>query len=821
MKIKYKAFMIIIVSVISLALVTFLIFKFSYYGFIEKDERKRVEENFRIIDYVINNEKSNLKRILKDWSNWDDTYKFIDDLNSNYINSNLDDGILTTLNLKMMIFLDNKGNVVFSKEDDSDKDINKGLKDKILFEEQKKVNLNDYNHDIGLLLVNDKCFFIGKGPITKSRDHTVTNGYMIIVRELDKSLLSYIENIAYVNFQVHDVRKIDHLYDKEFKDIDKYIKMKVNDNNIEAYRTVSDKYGNKSIVFSISRKNVDHISVKNYFVFFMVGFLFLVVIIIIIDFQIVNKQVFKRLLKLSDFMEEVSITKDTSLYLDMPGDDEFTKLAETTNQMLLSLDVAYEDIKAMNHRFRVIMEATNDGYFDLYLQNKEMYISPKWKEFIGYKGKDGQELFKDYISMVHPEHIEEVTNNYYDLISGKIDFSYNEYKVITASGEVIWVMERGKVCERDENEVPIRVICILSDITRRKKYEEEILFLNYSDKLTGLRNRLFMELQFNKLDHNRNSKYFIIMGDVNGLKDVNDSLGHRGGDNLLCEMGKILKECCESDDIISRWGGDEFIILVKEKDKKYVSNLIDKIKFICKNKSETDFKVSIALGYAEGNKEYSSTEQVMSLAEKRMYRNKLMENESSRSSTISTLIKTLHAKHSETEEHTIRIKNLSLKLGKRLGLTQDKLDELELVASLHDIGKIGIPDQILLKPSKLNNEEWEIMKTHTDIGYRIAKSTPQLEHIADEILYHHEKYDGTGYPDGLKGEEIPLVSRIINICDSFDVMTNKRVYKEALNYEYAINELKRCSGTQFDPHIVKEFLELLEEEQDISIEKAI
>jgi HD-GYP domain-containing protein (c-di-GMP phosphodiesterase class II) len=113
------------------------------------------------------------------------------------------------------------------------------------------------------------------------------------------------------------------------------------------------------------------------------------------------------------------------------------------------------------------------------------------------------------------------------------------------------------------------------------------------------------------------------------------------------------------------------------------------------------------------------------------------------------------------------------------------------------------------------------MKTHTDIGYRIAKSTPQLEHIADEILYHHEKYDGTGYPDGLKGEEIPLVSRIINICDSFDVMTNKRVYKEALNYEYAINELKRCSGTQFDPHIVKEFLELLEEEQDISIEKAI
>lgn len=821
MKIKYRAFMIIIVSVISLALVTFLIFKFSYYGFIEKDERNHIEENFRIIDYVINNEKNNIKRTLKDWSNWDDTYEFINNLNQKYINSNLNDGMLTTLNLKMMIFLDREGNVVFSKEYDSDRDINKNLKDMILFEEQKNVNFNDYDHDIGLIVVKDKYFFIGKAPITKSRDYTVTNGYLIIVREFDKSLLSYIENVADVKFQIHGVRRIDYQYDKEFKDIANSIKMKTNGDIIEAYKPISDKYGNNSMVFSISRNKIDHISVKRYLTFFMMGFLFLVVIIIIIDFQIVNKQVFKRLLKLSDFIEEVSITKDTTMYLDMSGDDEFAKLAETTNQMLLSLDIAYEDIKAMNHRFRVIMEATNDGYFDLYLQTKEMHISPKWKDFIGYKGKDGQELFKDYISMVHPEHIEDVTNNYYDLISGKIDFSYNEYKVITASGDVVWVMERGKVCERDENGVPIRVICILSDITRRKKYEEEILFLNYSDKLTGLRNRLFMELQFNKLNHDSDSKYFIIMGDLNGLKDTNDTLGHRGGDNLLYEMGKILKECCESDDIISRWGGDEFIILVKEKDKKYVSNLIDKIKFICKNKSETDFKISIALGYAEGNKEYSNTEQVMSLAEKRMYRNKLMEDESSRSSTISTLIKTLHAKHSETEEHTIRIKNLSLKLGKRLGLTQDKLDELELVASLHDIGKIGIPDQILLKPSKLNNEEWEIMKSHTDIGYRIAKSTPQLEHVAYEILYHHEKYDGTGYPDGLKGEEIPLVSRIINICDSFDVMTNKRVYKEALNYEYAINELIRCSGTQFDPLIVKEFLKLLKEEQNIGIEKVI
>lgn len=817
MKIKHKAFIVAIVSVVLLAVVTFLIFNFSYYGYINKNERDHVIDNFKIIDYIINNEKDNINRTLMDWSNWDDTYEFISNSNQNYIDSNLNDEMLTTLNLKMMIFLDDKGNVIFSKEDDLYKDINKSLKEKILPEEQKLEKLNSYDDTIGLVSVEDKYFFIGKEPITKSSDNTVTNGYLIIAREIDENFLSYIKNVTSVNLQIDNVENLSYDYVKDFKALNDSIKMKANNHNekyIEAYKIISDKYGYESTMISIMMERTDNIVIKRYFIIFMVGFLLLIIIVLTIDFQMLNNQIFKRLSRLSNFINEVSITKDTTLYIDITGNDEFTDLAKTTNEMLLSLNDAYEDIKEMNDRFRVILEATNDGYFDLYLQKEEMHISSKWKEFIGYKSCDGRELFKDYISMIHPDHIEDVTNNYYNLISGKIDFSFNEYKVITERGDVIWVMERGKVCDRDEDGVPIRVVCILSDITTRKKYEEEILFLNYSDRLTGLRNRSFMEMQFNRLDLNKDFRYFIIMGDVNGLKFCNDSLGHKGGDKVLCTIAEILKECCESDDIISRWGGDEFIILIKEKDKKYVCNLIDNIKSICKEKSEGNLKISIALGYAEGNKENLYTEQAMSLAEKRMYRNKIMESESSRSSTINSLIKTLHEKHSETEEHTLRIKTLSLKLGKRLGLTQDILDELELVASLHDIGKVGIPDQILMKPSKLDREEWEIMKTHTDIGYRIAKSTPQLAHVADEILHHHERYDGTGYPYGLKREEIPLVSRIINICDSFDVMTNKRVYKESLNMDYAIDELKRCSGTQFDPSIVKEFLHLIKGENN-------
>ncbi len=338
----------------------------------------------------------------------------------------------------------------------------------------------------------------------------------------------------------------------------------------------------------------------------------------------------------------------------------------------------------------------------------------------------------------------------------------------------------------------------------------EILDLSYSDRLTGLKNRVYMEKKFSKLDSEGGANYSIIMGDLNGLKLTNDTFGHKIGDRLICKIGDILKSICLQDDIIARWGGDEFIILIINKEDIYVSNLIENIKKECERITEFGFKISIALGSAKKN-EAKNTEAVMNLAEERMYRSKLTESKSSRNATIMSLERTLYEKNSETEEHTQRVKKLSMKLGKKVNLSKDELEELELLSLLHDIGKMGIPDNILMKPGKLTSEEWEIMKRHTEIGYRIAKATPGLNHVANEILCHHEKFDGTGYPQGLKGEEIPILSRIINIVDSFDVMTHKRVYKDASNSEHAIKELKRCSGSQFDPAIVDEFLKLLEE----------
>jgi HD-GYP domain-containing protein (c-di-GMP phosphodiesterase class II) len=175
----------------------------------------------------------------------------------------------------------------------------------------------------------------------------------------------------------------------------------------------------------------------------------------------------------------------------------------------------------------------------------------------------------------------------------------------------------------------------------------------------------------------------------------------------------------------------------------------------------------------------------------------------------------MYAKSQETEEHAERIKNLAQMVGKEIGLPQEKLDELALLATLHDIGKVGIDEKILNKPGKLSKEEWKEMKKHPEIGYRIAMASPELMTVAEYILAHHERWDGKGYPRGLKGEEIPLLARIIAITDAYDAMMSDRPYRKAISKEEALAEIKANAGTQFDPKFAEFFVKLMSEDVDL------
>lgn len=351
------------------------------------------------------------------------------------------------------------------------------------------------------------------------------------------------------------------------------------------------------------------------------------------------------------------------------------------------------------------------------------------------------------------------------------------------------------------------IVGVARNVTKTVILEEKLKKMSYKDKLTELYNRAYFDEKINEFKDEKYLPMSLIMGDVNGLKIVNDTIGHLKGDELLVDICNVIKKSCRKQDFIFRWGGDEICILLPNTSEIEAEVICERIRKNCDNTPTDTIPLSIALGTSSKNTCDRNIDDLLKEAEDRVYRDKLLNSRGGRSFMIDSLQESLGQKHPQTEEHTDRVVSYAKRLGIRLKLSNDKLNELILSAKLHDIGKIGIPDEILLKPGKLNEDEFMIMKTHAEKGYRIAKSNPEIEPVAKCILAHHERYDGKGYPLGLKGEDIPLLARIICVVDSYDAMTSGRSYKAKISKECAINELKRCSGNQFDPYIVEEFLE--------------
>lgn len=360
----------------------------------------------------------------------------------------------------------------------------------------------------------------------------------------------------------------------------------------------------------------------------------------------------------------------------------------------------------------------------------------------------------------------------------------------------------------DEDNQFQHIIIACEEISARKKAEARIKYLSYNDSLTDLYNRAFFDEELIRLDAPGELPLSIIIGDVNGLKLVNDTFGHPAGDKLLQNIAHILRDCCRSTDIVARWGGDEFAILLPQTSSRTAYCICERIRTACNEGSHDPIQASIALGVASKENPDEDINKIITEAEDIMYRNKLLESKSIRNAIISSLEASLHEKTMETREHAQRMQNMCVQFGKALDLPANEMDRLELLARLHDIGKIGVADEILNKAGALSAEEWTEIKKHPQIGYRIVYSSHELVAIAEEILCHHERWDGNGYPEGLTGQDIPLLARILSIVDAYDVMTHARSYKEAIGHEDALAEITRCSSTQFDPVLVRIFLNL-------------
>jgi diguanylate cyclase (GGDEF)-like protein/putative nucleotidyltransferase with HDIG domain len=339
------------------------------------------------------------------------------------------------------------------------------------------------------------------------------------------------------------------------------------------------------------------------------------------------------------------------------------------------------------------------------------------------------------------------------------------------------------------------------------KRNKEITYLSYHDTLTGMYNRRFYEEQLKRINILENLPISIIMADINGLKLINDTFGHAKGDILLKEATKAIENGCREFDTVARWGGDEFIILMPKTDEEEAQKVVKNIKDKCSEGEVGSIDLSIAFGWDTKTTLEEDIAKVLKNAEDYMYRNKSLESESTRSNMINTIMNTLLEKNPREEMHSKRVSEICKEIGKAMNLSDLDLKKLRVAGLLHDIGKIAIGEGILNKPGKLTHLEWNEIERHPAIGYRILSTSHEMLEIAEFILAHHERWDGTGYPRGLKGESSPLIARIICLADSYDAMTSERSYRSALSEEIVLEEIKKNSGTQFDPKIARIFVE--------------
>jgi len=355
-------------------------------------------------------------------------------------------------------------------------------------------------------------------------------------------------------------------------------------------------------------------------------------------------------------------------------------------------------------------------------------------------------------------------------------------------------------------EITARVLTLEKDIAERKQAEERIIYASTHDFLTTLYNRIYFENELIRLDSEKNLPLSIISLDINGLKLINDSFGRVKGDACLIEIANIIKNALPSDYVISRISGGEFGVILPKTDIESSEQVVNKMMDILKRREESIFYLTVAFGCYSKTDINQNIQEILTMAENDMHKHKLYEESSARRNVINVIMKTLFEISEREMLHSERVSEMCGEIAFHMNFDKNEINKIRTAGLIHDIGKIGIEGNILNKITGLEREEWQEIKKHPEIGWRILKSTTEFSELAQTILEHHERWDGKGYPKGIKGDEISKEARIINLADSYDAMTNNRSYRNSLTKDEAIAKITKCSGTQFDPEIADVFL---------------
>lgn len=491
------------------------------------------------------------------------------------------------------------------------------------------------------------------------------------------------------------------------------------------------------------------------------------------------------------------------------GVDEKNSISEALEKLL----IYHEELRFQNDELKSNyqkIEKLKDDYEKLFMNAPVAYIILNHNFEIIKFNNVSKELFENedllnnkLTNFISPDYQDDIYKMRRNLTNSQNETINLDLLVVDKIKHVKIIINKVE----EYNEISYKITLI--DETEKFEQVIKIKYLSYHDQLTGLYNRYFLKEELKRLDCERNLPLGIIMADVNGLKLVNDAFGHNIGDDLIVQASKVLLNNIRCDDIISRIGGDEFIILLPNTSVFELKQIITRMINSTKGIGVKDLELSIAFGYSIKKSPDENIDEIIQIAENRMYKSKLLNHTSQRRGIIDSIIATLHEKHPREQSHSEKVSDYAVKLAKKIGYDHERLINIKTAGMLHDIGKVAIDYSILDKKTSLTKSDFIEVRKHPEVGYRILSSSGVFGDIAEIVLCHHEHVDGTGYPRNLVGDDISEDAKILCICDAYDAMTSDRSYRVALPKSVALEELKKNKGTQFDPKLVDVFCSII------------
>ena len=446
-----------------------------------------------------------------------------------------------------------------------------------------------------------------------------------------------------------------------------------------------------------------------------------------------------------------------------------------------------------------ILETTKEGFSILEMNGNIVEVNESFCEMTGYE--------KDELIGMNIRNIDDKF--------GSEGVSESIRQIMQEGSTMLDTIHRRKDGSTNNVEVSVTLldkdkrlmVCFTRDITERKLEMKEKESLSYLDHLTGLFNRRYLEKELRRLDNSSSLPLAVLAIDVNDLKLTNDAFGHLGGDDLLREVGNVLRRSCRDEDILGRAGGDEFAIYLPKTNREAAERVKERILREASEARVEPMVLSLSVGIAIKPEVSQNIADIIREADNSMYHDKVQFARMRKQAALDKFLSIIFTKTPYEKLHAERVAQLGFALAKEAGLSDDRLVGFKEAAYMHDIGKISISESILNKPDKLTLAEWDEIKHHPAIGYRILKGVEGYSFHARAILYHHERWDGMGYPMGARGDRIPILSRILAIADAFEAMTADRPYRGRMSKKEAIQELRDNAGTQFDPELVEVFIE--------------